>query len=143
MADVVVINAHHRIRVPKKPIQAYVRRVMGTRRGWVSVVLLDSRRCRAINRRFLQHDFVPDVIAFPLETERTLEGEIYVNLDRAKQQARDYHVRFAEEVARLVIHGALHLLGYDDRTKRSAQRMHRVQERQVRFWFPHDRRNTS
>lgn len=143
MAEVVVVNAHHRIRLPKKPIRAYVRRVMGTRQGWISVVLVGSRRCRALNKRFLHHDVVTDVIAFPLETGRILEGEIYVNLDRAKQQARAYHVRFTEEVARLVIHGTLHLLGYDDQTTRTAQLMHRVQERQVRFWFPHKRRNIS
>jgi rRNA maturation RNase YbeY len=89
----------------------------------------------------LHHDEVTDVITFPLETGKVLEGEIYVNLDRARRQARTYHVSIAEETARLVVHGVLHLLGYDDRSAREARRMTRVQERHVRFWFPHTQRN--
>ncbi len=94
-----------------------------------------------MNKRFLHHDYVTDVITFPLETGKVLEAEVYVNLDRARQQARDYRVSFGEEVARLVIHGVLHLLGYDDRTPRKAQQMAKVQEQHVRSWFPHSQRN--
>ncbi len=141
MTEVAVINAHHRYRIRRRTVEAYVRKVMGTRRGRISVVFIDSRRCRTLNRQFLHHDDVTDVITFPLETGKVLEGEIYVNLDRARQQARTYRVSVAEETARLVVHGVLHLLGYDDRSAHAAKRMTRVQERHVRFWFPHTQRN--
>jgi rRNA maturation RNase YbeY len=86
----------------------------------VSVVFVGSRFIRRINRRYLQHDYVTDVIAFPLGEgkETPLEGEIYVNLDRARSQAREYKVPFSEETRRLLIHGTLHLLGYADSTSR-------------------------
>jgi rRNA maturation RNase YbeY len=141
MTSVVVVNAHRRYRMQRRVVAAYVRRVLGTRQGRISVVFIDSRRCRALNKRFLHHDYVTDVITFPLETGKVLEAEVYVNLDRARQQARDYRVSFGEEVARLVIHGVLHLLGYDDRTPRKARLMTRVQEQHVRSWFPHSQRN--
>lgn len=141
MPEVVVVNAHRRYRIRRRTIEGYVRKVMQTKRGRISVVFIDSRRCRAINKKFLHHNYVTDVITFPLETGKVLEGEIYVNLDRARQQARTYRVSVAEEVARLVVHGVLHLLGYNDRTAREAQQMTRVQERLVRFWFPHTQRN--
>jgi rRNA maturation RNase YbeY len=135
---VVVTNAHRRYRLKKESIQNYVRGVLSKekkRNATVSVVLVDSRFARRINREFLGHDEPTDVLSFPLEKGERLEGEIYVNLDRARQQAGLYGVSFGNEVARLVIHGVLHLLGYDDRTGREAGRMKREEERHLGFWF--------
>jgi rRNA maturation RNase YbeY len=94
----------------------------------VSVVFIDSRRCRALNRRYLAHDWVTDVISFPLAPEPVLEGEVYVNLDRARSQADQLGLPYGNEVLRLVVHGVLHLLGYDDRTPVRRRRMQRRQE---------------
>ncbi len=82
--------------------------------GVVSVVFSDDRMSRRINRKFFSHDRPTDVMSFPLEEGGSVEGEIYVNLDKATRQARTYGVSAANETARLVIHGTLHLLGYDD-----------------------------
>ncbi len=96
----------------------------------LSVVFVGSRAIRAMNRRFLGHDYVTDVIAFPLGEgdEPGAQAEIYVNLDRAKSQARDYGVTFAEETRRLLIHGTLHLLGYSDAGPRQKARMTRRED---------------
>jgi rRNA maturation RNase YbeY len=135
MIRVAVFNAHPRRRVRHAPVKRTVRLVLrGEKipRGEVAVVFADRRHVRRINREYLSHDYDTDVISFPLETGDRLEGEIYVNLDRAREQARDYRVTEAEEIARLVVHGTLHLAGYDDRTPRQAARMTRMQERYVR-----------
>lgn len=84
-----------------------------------------------MNREFLRHNYPTDVLSFPLEGGANLEAEIYVNLDRARIQAREHGVSFANEVARLVIHGTLHLAGYDDRGKRKAGMMLERQEKYV------------
>ena len=96
----------------------------------LSVVFVGSRFIRRVNRTFLHHDYVTDVIAFPLGdgAQSSGEGEIYVNLDRAKSQAREYGVSFAEETRRLLIHGTLHLLGYDDSGAREKARMTRRED---------------
>jgi rRNA maturation RNase YbeY len=88
-----------------------------------------------MNRRWLRHEGPTDVISFTLERHSPLEGEIYVNLDRARRQAREYHVRFAHEVARLVVHGALHLTGMDDRTGAQRRRMRRHEDALLARWF--------
>ena len=77
-----------------------------------------------------------DVISFPLEEGSNLEGEVYVNLDRARQQAKEFQVTVPAEVARLVIHGTLHLVGYDDTTLRKAAVMKKREDAHVRHWFP-------
>lgn len=84
---------------------------------------MGSRFIRSINRRYLGHDWVTDVLAFPLSEGRAIEGEIYVNLDRARMQARQYKVSTTDETRRLIVHGLLHLAGYDDGTASKRRRM--------------------
>ena len=60
-----------------------------------------------------------------------IEGEVYINLDRARIQAREYGVGFADEVCRLVVHGTLHLFGYDDKTVALERHMKRREDRYV------------
>jgi len=129
-----VVNAHARRRVPVGVMAGIVRRVLRgerVRRAAVTVVYFDSRRCRKMNREFLGHDDVTDVLSFCLERPPALEGEVYVNLDRAREQARHYGVSIASEIARLTVHGTLHLVGYDDRTVLDARRMQNRQEAYV------------
>lgn len=104
------------------------------RKAAVSFVLLDDERIRELNRAYLEHDYATDVITFSLGEPGALDGEIYIGVDVAVRQAREYGVPVREEVARLAIHGLLHLLGYDDRDAGSAAAMHQVQERLVAAW---------
>ena len=138
MAVVRVFNAHPRRHLRTQPIARYVRRVLraeGYPRGEVAVVAVDSRFCRRLNRRYLGHDRVTDVISFLMEEGVLLQGEVYVNLDRARSQAREHEISEAHELARLVIHGTLHLVGYDDRDTRRARRMKAAEERHLGHWF--------
>lgn len=121
-----IVNAHPMFRVRRSLAARYVRGVFRDAQqshGAITVVFVDDRTSRRLNRRYLAHDRPTDVIAFPLGEEPNLEGEIYVNLDKVRRQARTYHVTAANETARMIIHGTLHLLGYDDRTRAKARRM--------------------
>ncbi len=89
---------------------------------------MNNRFMRRINRKFLRHNESTDVIAFPLQDGIGLDGELYVNLDRAKDQARGAGVSYREEVLRLLIHGTLHLLGYRDTTKALKMKMTRKED---------------
>jgi probable rRNA maturation factor len=128
MILVAVHNAHRRYRLSRQATERLVRIVCtgeGIHDARISVVFIGSRACRVLNRTYLRHDYVTDVMSFPLgDSPGDVEGEVYVNLDRARQQAQVYRVSFAAERDRLVVHGTLHLLGYDDGTPRDARRMH-------------------
>lgn len=65
-----------------------------------------------MNRRFRERHAPTDVLAFDFEEEDFL-GEVYISLDRAREQAKEYGVDEKEELRRLVVHGLLHLLGYN------------------------------
>jgi len=94
----------------------------------VSVVFVGSRFIRQINRRFLNHNYITDVIAFPFRDGQGIDAEVYVNLDRARSQAREYGISYADEARRLLIHGILHVLGYTDDTTRGRSRMRRRED---------------
>lgn len=71
-----------------------------------------------INRSFLQHDFYTDIITFDLSESKTeITGEVYVSVDRIKDNAKTMKVSFEEEALRVLFHGALHLCGYKDKKK--------------------------
>ena len=89
----------------------------------ISVTLLNDARIRQMNKRYLEHDYITDVIAFPLyERGEKPVGDVYIGYEQAERQASDADVDMTDEAARLAIHGTLHVLGYDhpedgDRTK--------------------------
>jgi probable rRNA maturation factor len=89
----------------------------------VSVTLLNNARIRNMNRKYLEHDRVTDVISFPLyEQGEQVVGDVYIGYEQAQDQAADSGVDLDEEIVRLSVHGTLHVLGYDhpedgDRTK--------------------------
>lgn len=87
-----------------------------------------------LNRRARGHDRATDVIAFRLEHDGAVAGDIYVCAEVARQAARAHQVAEREELLRLVIHGTLHVLGYDhpDGAGRTRSLMWRRQERYVR-----------
>jgi len=71
-----------------------------------------------INKDFLKHDFYTDVITFDLSSsKKEIEGEVYLSVDRIKDNAKNMGVSFTEELHRVIFHGALHLCGYKDKTK--------------------------
>jgi len=70
-----------------------------------------------INRQFLQHDYFTDIITFDLSSTDKIDAEIYISIDRVKDNARAFGVSYSQEIKRVIIHGALHLCGYGDKTK--------------------------
>ena len=69
-----------------------------------------------INQNFLKHDFFTDVITFPESSDSTIGGEIYISIERVKENAKLFKVDFNTELNRILIHGVLHLMQYTDTT---------------------------
>jgi probable rRNA maturation factor len=101
----------------------------------VSVTFLGPARMRALNRDWKGHDYPTDVLCFTLrEPDGALTGDIYICPGVARAQARELGVKPREELVRLVVHGTLHLLGYDhpEGAARTRSPMWRKQERYVK-----------
>lgn len=99
-----------------------------------NVIFVDSNTIHDINKTYRNVDRVTDVISFALEDNKTIEldhrllGDIYICVERAEEQAKEYGHSFLRELAFLTIHGLLHLLGYDHMEKEEEQIMFQKQE---------------
>jgi len=90
--------------------------------GEVSIVFVSDDYISQLNKKFLSKDMPTDVLAFPMN-EEDIWGEVYISLDRAIEQSEHYKINVQVEIARLVIHGILHMLGYDDQSTESKNDM--------------------
>lgn len=129
------------VRVPlsRDRVGRIVRAVLrseGVRSAMLSVTFVTSRDMRTLNRKHLRRDATTDVIAFGLGRagkSAPILGDVYIAPDVARASARDNGVTLREELARLIVHGTLHVLGYDhpDSDARTRSAMWRKQERLV------------
>ncbi|HJV19934.1 MAG TPA: rRNA maturation RNase YbeY [Sediminibacterium sp.] len=88
-----------------------------------------------INRNFLQHDYYTDIITFGLsEKGQPIEGEIYISIDRVKDNAQMLGINYKEEMLRVLFHGALHLCGYKDKTKSEIITMRAKEDRYLQLF---------
>jgi probable rRNA maturation factor len=72
-----------------------------------------------INQKYLKHDYYTDIITFDLsEQGKIIEGDIYISIDRVKDNSKLLNISYSEELDRVILHGLLHLLGYKDKTKK-------------------------
>lgn len=104
--------------------------------GVIGVVIVGRDRIHELNREFRGKDQPTDVLSFDLsDTDDTIEGEIYIGLDRAIAQADEIGCSLGEELARLMIHGTLHLAGHDHADDEGEQRMLAATELWVSQWL--------
>lgn len=101
-----------------------------------SIIIVDNSYIHKLNKEYRGIDRVTDVISFALEDEKSmvipdeirLLGDIYISLDKAKEQAKEYGHSLERELCFLAVHGLYHLLGYDHETKEEAEVMFKKQE---------------
>lgn len=86
--------------------------------GGLNYIFCSDKELLRINQEFLGHDFYTDIVTFELsESPGKIQGEIYISIDRVKENAKKLGVSFKSEIHRVIFHGALHLCGYGDKTK--------------------------
>ena len=93
--------------------------------GDLTYVFCDDAYLHKLNLQFLNHDTFTDIISFDNSLGKQIHGEIYISVERVKENAGTYQVAFLEELHRVIIHGALHFCGYKDKTKKQQETMSR------------------
>lgn len=89
----------------------------------LSVIFCSDDYLLSINNKYLNRDYLTDVITFDYTSESCISGDIFISIDRVKENAIDYSNSFEEELYRIIIHGVLHLIGFMDDSPESKEKM--------------------
>ena len=93
------------------------------RLGQISIIFCSDNYILDINQRYLQHDYFTDIITFDYCEDDRLSGDLFISVDSVRENAIEYGTSFNDELNRVMVHGILHLIGYDDHTDEDIRQM--------------------
>ncbi len=91
--------------------------------GELSVIFCSDSYLLSINKQYLKHDYYTDIITFSYVDDHIVSGDLFISVERVSENAKQEGVEKQTELARVVIHGLLHLCGYNDKDKKDIQEM--------------------
>ena len=95
----------------------------------ISIILTTDKKLLQLKNQYFQEDVLTDVITFNLEEDGdSIDGEIYISLNQVLENAKEFKQDTGRELKRVIIHGCLHLLGYDDQTPEEKKTMTRMED---------------
>lgn len=101
-----------------------IAREEGLKEDEINIVLCTDEFLLEMNKTYLRHDYYTDVITFDQsEGDEEISGDVYISPDQVRRNAEEYGVGFDTELLRVMIHGVLHLVGYDDRSDEERAQM--------------------
>ncbi len=99
----------------------------------INYILSNDFKLNDLKKKYFNENVFTDVIAFNLEEPgQSIDGEVYVSIDRVKENAIKFHQNFKSELLRVIIHGTLHLLGYDDKNEKEKLRMTALENKYIK-----------
>jgi len=124
--EINLINSSSTKYLPNKRVVESIRRVLyyhKKKKAAINIIYSNEETIRSLNKQYLNHDYVTDVLSFSLGENNEIDGEIYISADTAASQAKEYKVSLSNEITRLAVHGTLHILGYNDETDEERKKM--------------------
>lgn len=85
--------------------------------GNISVIFCSDNYILDINQKYLQHDYFTDIITFDYSEGGRISGDLFISVDSVRENSVEYVTEFEDELHRVIVHGILHLIGYDDHTE--------------------------
>jgi len=85
--------------------------------GDINIIFCSDNYILDINQKYLQHSYFTDIITFDYCEKDILSGDLFISIDSVRENSIEYHTQFEDELNRVIVHGVLHLVGYDDHTE--------------------------
>jgi rRNA maturation RNase YbeY len=124
----------------RKALKSFIETIFrkeGSKMGDLGVVFCDDLYLLEINKSYLDHNYFTDIITFDLTEigSKAISGEIYISIDRVKENAVFFQTSFTRELHRVMFHGVLHLLAYKDKTEPEKRKMRAKEEFYLERYF--------
>ena len=119
----------------KAKLKAWIKAVIEKEKliqGDLYYVFVSDEELLRMNQQFLNHDTFTDIITFDYREDKTVNGEIYISIDRVRENAEKYKTTFENELHRVMIHGVLHICGYKDKTKAAKELMRKMEDQSLK-----------
>lgn len=110
----------------KRKLKSWIERICLIEKrviGNLNFIFTSNDKILDINIQYLSHNYLTDIITFSFNTENIVSGDIFICIEKVKENSISYNTTFYEELHRVIIHGVLHLTGYDDITSKKQQVM--------------------
>jgi len=102
--------------------------------GEINYIFCDDDYLLEINQQYLDHDTLTDIISFDYSVGNELHGDIFISIERVKDNAIDFNVSFDEELKRVMAHGVLHYCGYKDKSESDERLMREKEEEKMKMF---------
>lgn len=96
--------------------------------GEISVIFCSDPYILSVNQKYLQHDYYTDIITFDYCEGDRLSGDLFISIDTVRENSAEYGTEFEDELNRVIVHGILHLIGYDDHTPEDVAEMRKKED---------------
>src|SRR6478736_2151312 len=106
----------------------------GKKEGEINYIFCDDDYLHNINVEYLQHDTLTDIISFDYSVGNELNGDIFISIERVRENAVDFNVSFEEELRRVLIHGVLHYCGYKDKSEEEDRLMRNKEDEKIKLF---------
>lgn len=106
----------------------------GKEPGEINYIFCDDEYLHDINVKYLDHDTLTDIISFDYTIGELISGDIFISVERVKDNAKDFNVSFKEELLRVMSHGVLHYCGYKDKTDVEANLMRSKEQEKMQMF---------
>ncbi len=102
--------------------------------GDINYIFCDDEYLVEINQQYLNHDTLTDIISFDYSVGNELHGDIFISIDRVKENAVDFNVSLDEELKRVMVHGILHYCGYKDKSEKDELLMRSKEDEKIKMF---------
>lgn len=123
--------------VGEKVHAKWVSEIIGTEDravGQIDYIFCDDAYLLAMNQKYLEHDTLTDIITFDYAEGDLVSGDIFISIERVRENASIFNVEFEKELLRVMAHGILHLLGYGDKEKDEALVMRKKEDEKIKLF---------
>jgi len=132
MIDIKVFNNFDKIAINDLSVEKLAKKIFSEKslndKAIISIIFCDNKTLNNFKIKYFDEDVFTDIVTFKIEDKPFLEAELYISTEMAIENAKEFKVSLDNEIIRLISHGILHLIGYDDRNNSSSKKMFSVQE---------------